>query len=139
LFSGVGCELTTCYLDVRVDAGTDQDGVLYAHNEQLLAAPFQLQLSQIKLSVRVRALAAASDDGSISVEVNTDSTGVAAYVWLSTLAEGRFEPNGFMLTERSKTIKFVPFGEPSKALGLLQTSLRVEHLAEHLVPRSNTH
>ena len=111
-----------------------RDGLLYAHNEQLLAAPFQLQLPHIKLSVQVPTPAVASDNSSVAVEVKSDHAGVAAFVWLSTLAEGRFEPNGFMLAEASKTIKFVPFGTPSEAMvGLLQASVRVEHLAEHLV------
>ena len=134
LLSAVGCEPNTCYLDVRVEAGMSRDGLLYAHNEQLLAAPFQLQLPRIKLSVHVHTPAVASDNSSVAVEVKADNTGVAAFVWLSTLAEGRFEPNGFMLAEGSKTIEFVPFGTPSHELvGLLQASVRVEHLAEHLV------
>jgi hypothetical protein len=78
------------------------------------------------------------------VAVQADSTGVAAYVWLSTLAAGFFEPNGFMLAERSKTIKtimtiktikFMPFGTLSAdGVALLQASVRVEHLGEHLPP-----
>ena len=31
------------------------------------------------------------------------------YVWLSTSAAGRFEPNGFMMATRTATVKFVPF------------------------------
>jgi beta-mannosidase len=139
LLASAGCEPTTCFLDVRVKATTEaRDDVLYAHNELLLAAPFQLQLPQIKLSVS--AAAAVNDDGSVSVAVQADSTGVAAYVWLSTLAAGFFEPNGFMLAERSKTIKTIkffgmPFGTLSAdGVALLQASVRVEHLGEHLPP-----
>lgn len=146
-----GCKPTTCYLDISITSAEhagktdgyseESTGVLYAHNEQLLAAPFQLQLPRINLSVHVPESTASAEDGAVNVEVQADTGGVAAYVWLSTLAAGRFAPNGFMMNNRSKIVKFIPFETvlpqvrhevAEETLRLLRQSTRVEHLGEHL-------
>lgn len=55
----------------------------------------------------------------------------AVYVWLSTLASGRFSDNGLVLRPgKTRRVSFVPFGELE--ISLLKTSLRVEHLQQHL-------
>lgn len=146
--SAPGCDPTTCYLDVRVhpssgslsrssSAGTPNSGtgdVLYGHNELLLAAPLQLKLPALQLEVEA-ATQAAVDDGGVAVTVTADRVGVAAYVWLSTLAAGRFEPNGFMLGAdgaKRAEVKFIPFGQQPVDVPTLRASVRVEHLGQHL-------
>jgi hypothetical protein len=51
-------------------------------------------------------------------------------VWLSTLAQGRFEENGIMLRPGTTRIKFIAIG--TLDLVGLKASLRVEHLQQHL-------
>jgi hypothetical protein len=57
----------------------------------------------------------------------------AVYVWLSTLAQGRFEENGLIVLPREeRVVRFVAFGEEELDVELLRSSLRVEHLQQHL-------
>ena len=60
--------------------------------------------------------------------------GVALYVTLTTLAEGRFGDNAFLLTPHmgEVTVPFVPVGAAGADVALLTSSLRVEHLAMYL-------
>jgi hypothetical protein len=54
-------------------------------------------------------------------------------VWLSTLAQGRFEENGLIVLPREeRVVRFVAFGEEELDVELLRFSLRVEHLQQHL-------
>ena len=70
-------------------------------------------------------------DGSVGIEL--DTKGVALYVTLTTLAEGRFSDNAFLLTPAmgAVTIRFLPFGGAAD-VALLKKSLRVEHVAMYL-------
>lgn len=70
------------------------------------------------------------ENGTASVTLISESKGVALDVWLSTLAHGRFEDNGFMLLPGTATLDFIAFGSLDSQS--LQASLRVEHLGEHL-------
>ena len=163
LLASSGCEdAASCYLNVKVvpaaatgSTGTTNAAVLYGHNDLLMAAPFQLKLPPVVLSVHVIVNAsgegtdaAAGGDGngggihaapdvhsdvtSVPVEIRTDRVGVAAYVWLTTRAAGRFEPNGFMMKKRAVTVQFIPFEQPPD-LRLLNASVRAEHLGGYLV------
>ncbi len=67
-----------------------------------------------------------------SVEIVLDSSAVALYVTLTTLAYGRFSDNAFLLGAGTTTILFFPFGPLD--ISTLRSSLRVEHLAEYLAP-----
>lgn len=172
LLASAGCtDAASCYLDVKVVPSSATEGtstaagagaskassaaVLHGHNEMIIAAPFQLRLPPVVLSVRVLAagVAAASrlqplqggpghgadasadaPNSNISVEVRADRTGVAAFVWLTTRAAGRFEPNGFMMSEQAVTVTFIPFQQPPD-LETLTASLRVEHLGEYLASK----
>ena len=49
---------------------------------------------------------------------------------LSTEASGRFGDNGLMLLPGTTSVDFIAFGALDRAR--LQSTLRVEHLAEHL-------
>ena len=64
-------------------------------------------------------------DGSINITVST--SGVAAFVTLTTRAAGRFSDNAFVLVPPSAVITFLPFGPLD--LSTLTASLRSEHVA----------
>jgi hypothetical protein len=67
-------------------------------------------------------------DGTITVAVEADK--VAAFVTLTTLAQGRFSDNCvLLLPAQPLTLQFIPFGQPQQALQLLENSTRVEHAA----------
>ena len=86
-----------------------------------------LTLPRVVVSTTVASKANA--DGSVDVTVVTKG-GPALYVVLTSLAQGRFSDNAFLL-RGSTTIKFLPFGGPAD-ISTLSTSLRVEHLQEML-------
>ena len=63
----------------------------------------------------------------------TTSTATAIYVWLSTLEQGRFSDNAFVLLPgATKTVKFLSFDETGISAVALEASLRVEHLGMYL-------
>lgn len=98
-----------------------------------LCRRFQSRLRNFKLpAAAVTATVASVDEenGTASVTLVSKSEGAALYVWLSTLAHGRFEDNGFMLLPGTATLDFIAFGSLDSQS--LQASLRVEHLGEHL-------
>jgi beta-mannosidase len=74
-------------------------------------------------------LAAANADGTIDIAVSSDK--VALWVTLTTLAQGRFSDNAFLLPATTKTIQFVP-NSPSPStsaaedMRVLKESLRIE-------------
>ena len=79
--------------------------------------------------------------GEIPISIATTAT--AMYVVLTTLANGRFSDNAFLLEAGGapRTIMFIPWGDAAGAAGspaiqrtlaLLKSSLRVEHLAQNL-------
>lgn len=49
---------------------------------------------------------------------------------LTTLAQGRFSDNAFALVPGQTNLSFIPIGVLDRAV--LEKSLRVEHLADHL-------
>jgi hypothetical protein len=106
-----------------VDASTafaSMGGTVLARNLLPLVAPGQFELPTSKVGATV------ADDGTITLT----ATATAVYVWLSTLAQGRFSQNGMVLRPGKTTVLFVPFGELDVAG--LRESLRVEHLQQHL-------
>eukprot|EP00913_Durusdinium_trenchii_P024512 g23011.t1 len=52
----------------------------------------------------------------------------ALYVTLTSLAQGRFSDNAFVMAPGRGTVKFIPFVQSSSLLEELKKSLRVEHL-----------
>jgi hypothetical protein len=64
-----------------------------------------------------------------TVSVTTDNA--ALYVTLTTLAQGRFSDNAFLLLAgETKTLEFVPF--VGFDLDQLRSTLRVEHVASYM-------
>ena len=63
--------------------------------------------------------------------ITVTSDGVALHVTLTTLAQGRFTDNSFLVTPRAAVqIAFIPFD--GFAMAELQSSLRVEHLGMNM-------
>ena len=64
--------------------------------------------------------------------VEADAT--ALFVQLTTLADGRFSDKLFLLPKGRRTLLFLPLARPLD-MGLLRSSLRVEHLQQRLALR----
>jgi beta-mannosidase len=70
---------------------------------------------------------APASDGSFAITLTSDK--LAAYVTLTTLAQGRFSDNAFFLLPGTATVSFIPWAEAQGPL--LQESLRIEHVASY--------
>jgi len=66
-------------------------------------------------------------DGSVNVTVTSDA--VAAFVTLTTLAQGRFSDNAFLLPPGARIVRFLPWGDAQAAGDALRATLRLDHLA----------
>lgn len=75
------------------------------------------------------------------IEIGLSAKAIAMYVVLTTLANGRFSDNAFLLEAGNVSVTFIPWGDAAgppgspalqKTIALLKRSLRVEHLAENL-------
>lgn len=75
------------------------------------------------------------------IEIGLSAKATAMYVVLTTLANGRFSDNAFLLEAGNVSVTFIPWGDAAgppgspalqKTIALLKRSLRVEHLAENL-------
>lgn len=84
--------------------------------------------SLVATTVTLSVAPVANPDGSIDVTLNTAN--VAVFVVLTTLAQGRFSDNVFVLLPAAMTVQFIPFGPLDRAV--LVGTLRVEHLASYL-------
>ena len=79
-------------------------GVLLADNLLPLTAPANLHLANVTVTAEIT-----GTDSNPTIRIHCVG-GVAMYVWLSTLADGRFEDNGFlMLSNTVQEIFFIPF------------------------------
>ena len=114
-----------CVLNVTV-ADDAKGGKAISRNILPLALPSALRLPTANISHTVQETAG-------NVEVRLTSSATAMYVWLSTLEQGRFEDNAFVLLPGvEKTVRFMPFAAATTSAKALETSLRVEHLAMYL-------
>ena len=68
-------------------------------------------------------------DGMVDITLVADK--LAAYVTLTTLAQGRFSDNAFFLLPGTMTIQYIPFGATTDYDALIST-LRVEHVASYV-------
>jgi len=64
-----------------------------------------------------------------SVDIHLKSDAFALYVTLTTLAQGRFEDNAFVMLPGTKMLKFFPF--VGFKMAELKESLRIEHTASY--------
>ena len=123
VLSRAGCAPGACALTLAVD---DAAGAQVDLNFQLLAAPAQLVLPRANVSVAVGP--ARPEDGAVRVDVAADA--FALYVWLSTLAQGRFEENFFPMPAGARSVWFLPFAGFNATE--LAATLRVEHVGLYM-------
>ena len=126
---GVSCQ-TKNYTDgegasqplesLPAETGSTSTGAVLSKNLLPLTAPGMLLLPPVTITTSI------DDNGTITLEANA----TAVFVWLSTLAQGRFTQNGIVLRPGTTTIKFIPIG--ALDLDTLKNSLRVEHLQQYL-------
>ena len=145
LFAAANCTHggSDCILRVQVvptakfEASGTAKYVALADNLIPLAAPSEFSLPAATVSIVNVSVVAGSGTDTAKITLHCESEGVALYVWLSTLAHGRFSDNGFMMVANTNTgidvkeVEFVSFA-PVLDLDTLKQSLRVEHLGQHL-------
>jgi hypothetical protein len=111
------------------------DGEVLSSHVILPTAPYALKLPKSNVTATVSSQA--NLDGSINVHI--EGTAAALYVTLTSLAQGRFSENAFLLADSGsqefgskfvKEVSFIPFGQLE--LKLLQNTLRVEHMALYM-------
>jgi len=102
------------------------DGSYGTRSVDILAPPKYLQL--LPLTVNATVLTE-NPDGTILINVTSSGKmfEIALYVTLTTLAQGRFYPNSFIMVAPVMMVVFTPF-LPNQARVLANT-LRVEHVA----------
>ena len=106
---------------------TSAAGEVVSDNLIPLTSPAKMLLSKAKVAFKVAS--AASADGSVAITLTTDK--VAVYVTLTTLANGRFSDNAFLLLpSKPMQVDFVPFGALDMAT--LTKSLRVEDVSAYM-------
>jgi len=106
----------------------DDKGSIASSNVVLMTTPEMMALAPAQITFTVAA--AANADGTVDIHVEADK--VALFVHFTTLAQGRFSDNSFLLMGTQPTIlQFVPFGGAAD-VALLKSSLRVEHLAAYM-------
>ena len=117
-----------CVMRVTITAAAPETldaGALLADNLLPLAPPSDMKLADVNVTCTITGT---ESDPTIRV---TSVGGVALYVWLSTLADGRFEDNGFLLLPSApREISFIPFQHFDPQV--LHASLRVEHLQQNM-------
>merc|ERR1712070_957564 len=84
---------------------TDSDGSIVCDNPVAFAAPKNMTLP--KATVTAVVADSANSDGSVDIHLTSDA--FALYVTLTTLAQGRFDDNAFVMLPGQKVIKFLPF------------------------------
>jgi hypothetical protein len=103
---------------------TASDGTVVSTHPILFTAPKNLKLPKANVQFTIGGTATAP-----TVSVTTDN--VALYVTLTTLAQGRFSDNAFLLLAgETKELGFIPF--VGFDLAQLKSSLRVEHVASYM-------
>ena len=104
----------------------DALGSVVSSHPILYAPPKQLQLPKANVTFTV---SEGGLHGRPTIEVKTDA--VALYVTFTTLAQGRFSDNAFLLLpQASRTIDFIPF--EGFDFAELKSTLRVEHVASYM-------
>ena len=105
---------------------TDDLGVVLSDNLIPLTAPAHMALGKASIKFSV---GSAGGDGNVPIHVSSDE--VAVYVTLTTLANGRFSDNAFLLLPaKPLDIFFLPFGPLD--MEKLRSSLRVEDVSAYM-------
>lgn len=82
-----------------------------------------------KTTVQFTVAPATNPDGSIDIHITADK-GVAVYLTFTTLAQGRFSDNAFVMLPGTRTIRFLPI--QGFKMADLTSSLRAEHVASYM-------
>ena len=104
-----------------------------ARNTILLTTPQHLALQPVTLTATV---VEAGADATVDVYVAKKAGGVALWVTLTTLAQGRFSENAFVMAEDEVVVQFIPFGALDVAL--LRKTLRVETANQYVSSGSDS-
>ena len=105
---------------VFIDSVTSE---VVARTTILFTTPQFLTLSPVQLSVRVSS--SVNKDASVDITIAKKADSPAAvWVTLTTMAQGRFSDNSFIMAENEVVVQFIPFGALDTVL--LRKSLRVE-------------
>jgi len=104
----------------------DSAGVVVNNNFIPFTEPKNFVLP--KANVAFTVAKAANADGSVDITVTTDK--VAIYLTFTTLAQGRFSDNAFVMLPGTKKIQFLPI--KGFELADLTASLRAEHAASYM-------
>ncbi len=115
-FQPTACLLVATAVDAATGATASLNYVAYAVPGALVAPPAVVTAS---------VASAPNADGTVDVTLATDAP--AAYVVLTTLAQGRFSDNAVLLLPPGGTLQFIPFGGAAD-IALLASSLHVDHL-----------
>jgi beta-mannosidase len=120
----VGCSAdgSDCVL---LTAVTTSSGATVDSDVVLLTVPSSMKLPAATVTFSI---GAPHPDSTVPITVS--STATALFVTLTTLAQGRFSDNAFLLPPGAKTISFIPFG--TLDLPTLQSSTRVEHVRTYI-------
>jgi hypothetical protein len=121
-------------LDAAVDGTTtlihavvkDTSGAVVNNNYIPFTEPKNMKLP--KAGVKFTVASSANADGSVDITVTTDK--VALYVTFTTLAQGRFSDNAFVMLPGTQKIQFLPI--KGFEMADLTGSLRVEHAAVYM-------
>ena len=138
-WKGVGCDAggVNCVLEIKVEGST---GDMASLNVLPFVPPVKMKLPA-DASVTATVGAVVPKTGEIEILLSAKAT--AMFVVLTTLANGRFSDNAFLLEAGTNTtvVTFIPWGSAAgapgspalqKTVALLKSSLRVEHLAQNL-------
>merc|ERR1711865_638676 len=111
---------------VRVTVVQDVSGVVMCDHPVLFTPPKNLTLVNANVSFTVSLPA----DGHANPTISVETDHAALFVTLTTLAQGRFSDNAFLLLPGSpRQFQFVPF--PGFDHAVLTKTLRVEHVATY--------
>ena len=113
-------------LVVSVFADGTFEGSVASENPVLLASPKNLALPKSHLSVSIAN--APNADGSIDVTIT--SSAFSLFTTLTTLAQGRFSDNAFVMSAGSRTLHFFPNNE--NQLASLKATVRAEDVSSYL-------
>jgi len=117
---------------VVVATVTDSKGAVVSKNIMPFVTPQKMEL--LKANVKASPAATKNADGTVDITVTAEKT--AMYVTLTTLAQGRFSDNAYLLDASSKftrTVQFIPFGPfDAAAMAQLTSSLRVEDVSAYM-------
>ena len=104
----------------------DSAGAVVNNNFLPFTAPKNFALP--KADVQFTVAKSANADGSVDITVVTDK--VAVYLTFTTLAQGRFSDNAFVMLPGTQTIQFLPI--QGFLMSDLTSSLRAEHAASYM-------